>query len=81
MILRKEQLIVVQKLNDKDDSPTLDNSPFLYGTVVAISQLQDLYRVNDVIIFDASNSTQFTLVSDPGYFYNLITTDAVHYIQ
>jgi len=80
--LKKEELIVEQVLNDKEDSPTLDNSPFLYGTVLVVSQLQDFYKVNDVVIFDASNSIQFTLASDATpHFYNLITTDAVYYIQ
>lgn len=80
--LRKEELIVEQVLNDKEDSPTLDNSPFLYGTVLVVSQLQDFYKVNDVVIFDASNSIQFTLPSDTiPRFYNLITTDAIHYLQ
>lgn len=80
--LRKEELIVEQVLNDKEDSPTLDNSPFLYGTVLAVSQLQDFYKVDDVVIFNAINSIQFTLASDTvPRFYNLITTDAVYYIQ
>jgi hypothetical protein len=80
--LRKEELIVEQVLNDKEDSPTLDNSPFLYGTILVVSQLQDFYKVDDVIIFDASKSTQFTLASDTvPRLYTLITTDAVYYLQ
>jgi hypothetical protein len=80
--LRKEELIVQQTLNTKYDSPTLDNSPFLYGTILEVSQLQDFYAIGDVVIFDASNSTQFTLASDTvPTLYSLITTDAIHYIQ
>jgi hypothetical protein len=80
--LRKEELIVQQTLNTKEDSPTLDNSPFLYGTIIVVSQLQDFYKVDDIVIFDANKSTQFTLASDTvPTLYSLITTDAIHYLQ
>jgi len=75
LILKKDELIITQIL--KEDAPVLDNSSLIYASVEAISQLQDLYAVGDIILVDASNAIQFTF---DGIFYSLITTNAVNLI-
>ena len=68
LILKKDELIITQLV--KEDVPVLDNSSLIYASVEAISQLQDLYAVGDIILVDANSAVQFTF---DGIFYSLIT--------
>ena len=53
----------------------LDNSPFLYGIVQRVSDLSDMYAIDDYVLFDAGNATKFTLNGD---YYYLTTEDNVY---
>jgi hypothetical protein len=72
-ILQKGQLFVQQvsmsgaKL---ENVVTLDNSPFLNGKISKVSDLSDLYSLDEYIIFDAGQATKFSL--DGEYYYLIV---------
>lgn len=72
LILKKGEIILTQTTLEQ---PLLDNSPFLYGVVMSVSDLTDMYAVDDVVMFDAGTATKFFL--DGGYYY-LTTEDNVY---
>ena len=68
LTLKKGQVILTQT----DGSvATLDNSPFIYGSIVSIANLSDMYVVGDVVLFDPMGSTKFS-ISGSNFF---ITTE------
>jgi hypothetical protein len=72
IILKKGQIAVIQTASDK---VVLDNSPYLQGEVANASDLSDMYAIGDVILFDASRATKFTISG--GYYY-LIEEDNIY---
>jgi hypothetical protein len=72
LILEKGQIMLMQTLLE---DVVLDNSPFLYGIVQRVSDLSDMYAIDDYVLFDAGNATKFTLNGD---YYYLTTEDNVY---
>lgn len=73
LTLKKGQLILTQTTGAEVD---LDNSPFLFGTVVAIADLSDMYEIADVVLFDPTAATKFQ-ISGTDFF--LTTEDKVYW--
>jgi hypothetical protein len=73
LILEKGQIVLSQAVLEL--APVLDNSPFLYGSVQRVSDLSDMYTIDDTVLFDAGTATKFSL--DGGYYY-LTTEDNVY---
>ena len=72
LILKKGEIMLTQTLIENIN---LDNTPFLYGNVERVSDLTDMYAIDDKVLFDASAATKFTV--DDEYYY-LITEDNIY---
>ena len=73
LVLKNGQIALTELPRD-DQNITLDNSPFLFGTIEAVNDLSDNYTVGSVVIFDATNALKF--VFEGSYFF-LITEDNI----
>lgn len=73
LTLKKGQLILTQTSGAVVE---LDNSPFLYGSIVSIADLSDMYVVGDVVLFDPIGSTTFSI---SGTNFYLTTEDKVYW--
>jgi hypothetical protein len=73
LVLKNGQIALTELPRDAQDI-TLDNSPFLFGTIEAVNDLSDNYTVGSVVIFDATNALKFVFEGD---YYFLITEDNI----
>jgi hypothetical protein len=72
LILKKGEIMLTQTIIE---GTVLDNSPFLYGIVQRVSDLSDMYAIDDYVMFDAGTATKFSL---DGEYYYLTTEDNVY---
>lgn len=54
----------------------MDNSPFVNAAVAKINDLEENYKVEDLILFDPTNATKF-IYDDTNYY--LVETDKIVY--
>ena len=73
LILKVGQIILIETDNDSGFQP--DNSSLLFGEVVSVNQLTNLYTVTDRVYFDSSTSQKFNI---SGIAYYLTTEDKVY---
>lgn len=73
LTLKKGQLILTQTSGAVVE---LDNSPFLYGSIVSIADLSDMYVAGDAVLFDPLGSTTFSI---SGTNFYLTTEDKVYW--
>lgn len=73
LTLKKGQLILTQTSGAEVE---LDNSPFLYGSIVSIADLSDMYVIGDVVLFNPISSTTFQI---SGTNFYLTTEDKVYW--
>jgi hypothetical protein len=73
-VLKKGQILIMQNANSASGMIT-DNSPFLYGQVQQASDLSDMYKADDYILFDASSAIRFTFED---VYYYLTIEDKVY---
>ncbi len=72
LILKSGQVILTETQNDSEIQP--ENSPALFGEVVAINQLTNSYELGDRVLFNADSSFRFTI---SGYTYYLTTENNI----
>jgi co-chaperonin GroES (HSP10) len=74
IILQRNQIILTQ--TESQLSITFDNSPYQNGEVVQINDLEDTYKVGDIVTYDPTGSTNFKY---SGTDYVLITNEKILY--
>jgi hypothetical protein len=72
LILEKGQIMLTQTSIEDN---YLDNSPFLYGNVERVSDLTDMYAIDDKVLFDAGTATKISLNNE---YYYLINEDNIY---
>jgi len=80
-ILKKGQVVLTQQAISASGM-NVSSSSLTYGYVQKVNDLCDMYKVGDYVIFDTSESINFTfLESSVLLYYCLTTEDKVYLIE